>query len=64
MSDSIIDNVLFVITSCSGKLVREELNSLIVDFYKPEELLASKTLLVSECKKIGIIDDIAEFRKT
>ena len=45
------------------KLSREDLNNLIVNFYKADELLASKLVLLSECKKIGVKEAISEFKK-
>ena len=58
-----VNNVLFFVASYFDKATRDELNSLIVPFYKQEELLASKLLQVSECDKIGVRDEITESRK-
>ena len=62
-TSGVVDNVLYFVASYFDKLARLELNSLIVEFYKKEELLASKLLLVSECDKIGVTDDITESKK-
>ena len=63
MSDATVDNVLHVVTSCFDKLAREDLNNIIENFFKADELLASKLLLVSECEKIGVKEAISEFKK-
>ena len=36
---------------------------MLVGFYKLEELLASKALLISECKRINLTSEISDFSK-
>ena len=58
-----VDNILFFVDKNFDTLNRQELNTLIFNFYHLDELTASKAILIAECKKIGITDAIAESSK-
>ena len=58
-----VDNLLHFVESNFDSLDRQCLESLLVSFYTLDELLASKYLLISECKKIDITSAISDFIK-
>ena len=57
------DNLLYFVSMHFDKLDRQNLNSLLVNFYTLDEFLASKNTLVAECEKISVKDAISEFKK-
>ena len=63
MATNTIDNVLHFVASNFDTLERQKLDTLLVENYKLEELTAAKLLLISECEKINITEDITEFVK-
>ena len=63
MTSNTVDNLLYFVSESFDNLDRRHINNLIVDFYKLDELIAAKTLLISECERIGISDSISEFKK-
>ena len=58
-----VDNLLHFVESNFDSLDRQCLESLLVSFYNLDELLTSKFLLISECKKIDITSAISDFIK-
>ena len=63
MSTITVDNLLHFVATNFDTFDRQKIDSLLVDFYTIDELVASKLLLVAECKKIHITDSILENKK-
>ena len=63
MPPSTVNELLCFVATQYDKLDRQNLGSILVDFYSLDELVASKLLLVAECEKINIIDAISDYKK-
>ena len=57
-----VNELLCFVSTQFDKLDRNNLNSVILEFYARNELIDAKNTLVSICDKIGISNLIAEFR--
>ena len=63
MANLIASNFLYFLSSNYDNENKNSLISIITDFYKPEELISAKQILIDECDKLGISDSITEFKK-
>ena len=63
MASLIVDELLCFLSSQFDKLDRNNIFTVILEFYTLDELNVSKKVLVSECEKIHITDAISEFKK-
>ena len=57
-----VNELLCFITTQFDKLTRENINSVIVDFYKREELALAKQTLLTQCEKDNLSNNVNEFK--
>ena len=58
-----VNELLCFVKSQYDKLHRQNLNSVILEFYTREETVLAKNVLISHCEQIGLSNAIAEPRK-
>ena len=58
-----VNELLCFVTSQFDKLNRQNLNSILLEFYSREEVLTAKNILVSFCEKNGLSNAIIEPKK-
>ena len=63
MASFVVNELLCFLSSQYDKLDRENINSILLEFYILEELECAKQILISECEKIDISEEINEFKR-
>ena len=64
MAKLIASNCIFFLSSHYDNDNKNSLVSIISEFYLPEEIISTKTILIDECEKLGISNSIAKFKPT
>ena len=59
----ITDNLLFYLSNEYDKTTRQAIESFLLDNFTPEDVLTAKNILIAECDKVGICDEISDFKK-
>ena len=57
------NDLLFYVTDQYDKTTRQALETFLLDNFTPEDVVAAKTVLITECDKVGISDKISESKK-
>ena len=57
------NELLFYVTDQYDKTTRQALETFLLDNFTPEDALAAKTVLITECDKVGISDEISEAKR-
>ena len=63
MSPSTINELLCFVATQFDKLDKANICSILARFYTLDELVVSKQLLVSECEKIKVTEEISDYKK-
>ena len=64
MSIYTVNELLCFLSTQFDKLDRTNINSVLVDFYKRDEIIKAKDILISECQKVNVSDQISESKKS
>ena len=59
----IVNELLFYVAEQYDKTTRQALEVFLSDNFTIEDVLAAKSILIAECDKVGISDDISDSRR-
>ena len=62
MEPIIINELLCFVSTQFDKLTRQNLNSIVLEYYSKDDLVAAKHLLVNICDKIGLSNNVSDFK--
>ena len=62
MDSIIINELLCFVSTQYDKLTRQNLNSIVLEYYSKDDLVTAKQILVNICEKIGLSNNISEFK--
>ena len=63
MAGYTVNELLCFLATQYDKLDRNNLNSILLEFYSRDEVISAKNILISECDKLNLSSQISDLKK-